>query len=151
MSTQIDFNSTDEEVKQKNLQYANLVIDYLLPSFSATTFDKNRYASSEEDQLSSVFRNFSEAGDLESLRNKLREGQGGYGRELENINKTLVKGISYGFDRNFNVIGPNIPTDKAQGMVDEFMYKKAKKAAGVNEEFLNILYSRIQQEIGTVD
>ena len=36
-------------------------------------------------------------------------------------------------------------------MVDEFMYKKAKKAAGVNEEFLNILYSRIQQEIGTVD
>ena len=69
LSTQIDFNSTDEEVKQKNLQYANLVIDYLLPSFSATTFDKNRYASSEEDQLSSVFRNFSEAGDLESLRN----------------------------------------------------------------------------------
>ena len=151
LSTQIDFNSTDEEVKQKNLQYANLVIDYLLPSFSATTFDKNRYASSEEDQLSSVFRNFSEAGDLESLRNKLREGQGGYGRELENINKTLVKGISYGFDRNFNVIGPNIPTDKAQGMVDEFMYNRGTKASGVNEEFLNILYNRIQQEIGTVD
>ena len=150
LAANVDFNSTDENVKATNVQYENKLIDYVLPS-AATALLNDPEATDFDEGIKELRESF-DITDADSIRENLRNSMPS--RLPRKVNETviqpiqqmLIKGLQLNQSLDGSVIGPNISPKRAEFMVKEFMYilDDQGEIKGLSDNLIDAIIARIQ-------
>jgi hypothetical protein len=148
LSVNVNFNNPDENQKKINTQYDKKVIEYVLPNIATSLIND---PSDPFKKGIDEFRGSYDLTNLDAAREDLRRKKPAKYISDElilPIRSDLISTLRLNVDRNGQMIGPNIPLDRATFLVDEFMYKynDQDQIVGLNDEFLDALFQRIQQD-----
>jgi hypothetical protein len=148
LSVNVNFNNPDENQKKINTQYDKKVIEYVLPNIATSLIND---PSDPFKKGIDEFRGSYDLTNLDAAREDLRRKKPAKYISDElilPIRSDLISTLRLNVDRNGQMIGPNIPLDRATFLVDEFMYKynDQDQIVGLNDSFLDALFQRIQQD-----
>ena len=154
LAANVDFNSTDANVKATNEQYENKIIDYVLPS-AATALLNDPKATDFNEGINELRESF-DVTDANSIRENLRKSS--TNRLPRKVNETviqpiqqmLIKGLQLNQGGDGSVIGPNISPRRAEFMVREFMYilDDQGEIIGLSDNLIDAIIARIQEGRG---
>jgi hypothetical protein len=154
LAANVDFNSTDENVKSTNVQYENKLIDYVLPS-AANALLTDPEATDFDEGINELRASF-DVTDANSIRENLRKSMPSRlppkvnNTVIQPIQQMLIKGLQLNQSLDGSVIGPNISFKRAEFMVKEFMYTfdDQGEITGLSDNLIDAIIARIQQGRG---